>query len=117
MVLLVQGLFLHAPAVLALPSPGSSFSSSSSFSPSPNYTNPTPTVHTITFHIPSPFSETIFGTLYTQTDYTIYVEERVVNVPSATSLPSDFEGSPSVTIIPYTSTVTGVWLSLTSELF
>ncbi|THU85919.1 hypothetical protein K435DRAFT_783102, partial [Dendrothele bispora CBS 962.96] len=36
------------------------------------------------------------------TDYTIYV-----NVPSATTLPPDFEGSPSVTISPYTSTVTG----------
>ncbi|THU78619.1 hypothetical protein K435DRAFT_973464, partial [Dendrothele bispora CBS 962.96] len=33
---------------------------------SDTYTNPTPTVPSITFYMPSPFSETIFGTLYTQ---------------------------------------------------
>ncbi|THU88136.1 hypothetical protein K435DRAFT_866599 [Dendrothele bispora CBS 962.96] len=98
-VLLVQGLFLlHIPTVLALPNPDSSFSSSSSSSPSPTPTpTPTPTVHTIAFYMPSPFPETIFSMLYTQTnigtvspistdrsagpDYTMYVEERVVNVP------------------------------------
>ncbi|THU92940.1 hypothetical protein K435DRAFT_800111 [Dendrothele bispora CBS 962.96] len=123
-VLLVQGLFLHLPAVVALPDPdSSSFSNSCSSSPSPTPTpTPTPTIHTITFYMPSPFSETIFGMLYAKTsigtvsptatdrcagaDYTMYVKERVVNVPSATTLPPDFEGSPSVTINPCTSTVT-----------
>ncbi|THU89190.1 hypothetical protein K435DRAFT_865539 [Dendrothele bispora CBS 962.96] len=93
----------------------SSFSSSSSSSISPTPTpTPTPTVHTITFYMPRPFSETIFGMLYTRTiiatvspiatdrsagiDYTMYVEGRMVNVPSVTTLPPDFEGSPSVTV-------------------
>ncbi|THU92935.1 hypothetical protein K435DRAFT_967495 [Dendrothele bispora CBS 962.96] len=44
-------------------------------------------------------------------DYTMQVEERVINIPSATTLPPDFEGSPSVAINPYTSTVTGTLMS------
>ncbi|THU88120.1 hypothetical protein K435DRAFT_866584 [Dendrothele bispora CBS 962.96] len=129
MVLLVQGLFLHSPAVLSLPNPDSSFSSSSSSSISPTPTpTPTPTVHTITFYMPSPFSETIFGMLYTGAsiatvspietdrrsagaDYTMYVEERMVHVPFVTTLPPDFEGSPSATMNPYPSTVTGTLIS------
>ncbi|THV04093.1 hypothetical protein K435DRAFT_791275 [Dendrothele bispora CBS 962.96] len=85
---------------------------------------PSPTVHTITFDMPSPFSETIFGTLYTHisistvlpiaTDRSAgadYVEERMVNVPSVTTLPPDFEGSLSATMSPYPSTVTGTLIS------
>ncbi|KAK7450621.1 hypothetical protein VKT23_012931 [Stygiomarasmius scandens] len=89
--------------------------------------SPTPTVHTITFYVPSPFSETIFGMQYTLTsiatatpiatqrsdgvDYTMYVEERVINVPSGTTLAPDFEDDPSVTVSPYTSTITGTLIS------
>ncbi|THU87837.1 hypothetical protein K435DRAFT_782312 [Dendrothele bispora CBS 962.96] len=54
------------------------------------------------------YTHTSIGTVYTiatdrsaGTDYTMYV-----NVPSATTLPPDFEGSPSVTMSPYTVTGT-----------
>ncbi|KAF5343326.1 hypothetical protein D9758_014195 [Tetrapyrgos nigripes] len=88
---------------------------------------PTPTIHTITFYMPSPFSETIFGMQYTLTsiataspigrtrsdgvEYTTYIEERVLNVPSATTLPPVFQDDPSVTVSPYTSTITGTLVS------
>ncbi|THU92929.1 hypothetical protein K435DRAFT_800101 [Dendrothele bispora CBS 962.96] len=45
---------------------------------------------------------------YTPLLLTVLPEQTTqFNVPSATTLPPDFEGSPSVTINPYTSTVTG----------
>ncbi|THU92928.1 hypothetical protein K435DRAFT_800100 [Dendrothele bispora CBS 962.96] len=113
-VLLVQlntiqaGRFLHSSDVLSLPNPDSSFSSSSSSSPSPTPTpTPTPTVHTIA--MPSPFAETIFSMLYTQTNIRTVspISTDRSAGPDYTMLPPDLEGSPFVTTSnSYTSTVT-----------